>query len=757
MWTFHISIKNLAVWLFKAQLLLVGILTSSDALSQRRPFFNTSARVLGYEGNSIREEHPFSFLRNKSVLVTDAAKWHCERTIGQDEHERIYTFQLAAGAAAKSGVSVDFVFDDWDSDNYVIMPSAAYNGNRFDVLPYSYPPLFKPEDYNRDLPVTITDIPRLNKYDGPSRMDFNTGDLSTPAVGIYFPRTKSGIWILTEQATELGNNALIFRESEARDKATFTILAPGVREQYYSMARMSHSNETGVDFKQGDRVVVRYKVYTYKHLASPADLNNRFIDIRKSYGSSVYVNQLPFSKAFELMERQENEWWSSADSLYTLGGQALNLKWQLGWVGGLMVTLPLSEAGGDSSATRAFMNYHKIITQSQAKSGLFYGCGDGRVWCSDCFGNPHPDNLHLLRKNADALYFIYKYAYSRRYAQPEWQMPVAWKIPLRMQAEAFVKLWESAGQFGQFVDVESGEIVVGGSNSAVIAIGGLALASKFEGNPEYLEVAEEAARYYYNNYTKKGISCGGPGEILQNNDSESAFAMLESFMTLYEVTGEREWIRYAEDAAAFCATWMVTYDYSFPGSSLFGKLDMKTTGAVWANTQNKHGGPGICTASGDCLFKLYRATGNRKYLEMIYDVAHNIMQYISRDDRPIKDQQTGWINERVNLSDWEGKGGVGDIFHGNTWAQVSAMLTVAQIPGIYINPHSDVLVVFDHVHATLKDGLLTVTNPTHFDANVRVFLDTTPELAYPQGFISRCPKIYVKAGETKVFPVAGFR
>lgn len=448
------------------------------------------------------------------------------------------------------------------------------------------------------------------------------------------------------------------------------------------------------------------------------------------------------------MEKQENEWWSEADSIYTLGGEGWNMKWQLGWVGGCMVTLPLSETGSDLSAIRAFQNYHKIITKSQAKSGFYYSCGKGKEWCSDCFGNPHPDNLLLLRKNADALYFIYKYCFYQKTKNPNWQMPVEWRMPLQKFGNAFEKLWKANHQWGQFIDIETGQIVVGGSNSAVLAIAGLALASKYENKEAWLRVAEEAARYYYTHFTLNGISCGGPGEILQNNDSESAFAMLEAFVVLFEITGKREWLKYAEDAAAFCSTWMVSYDYEFPKASLFGELNMKTTGAVWASTQNKHGGPGICTASGDCLLKLYRATGKKYYLDMLYDVAHNIMQYIARADRPIKNQQVGWINERVNLSDWEGKNNVGNIFDGNTWAQVSAMLTVAEVPGIYIDYRKKELTVFDHVEGKLEGDRLIIKNPTQFDAAVRVFIDKNPSESYDRGFISTCPVVFVKAGQT---------
>ena len=32
--------------------------------------------------------------------------------------------------------------------------------------------------------------------------------------------------------------------------------------------------------------------------------------------------------------------------------------------------------------------------------------------------------------------------------------------------------------------------------------------------------------------------------------------------------------------------------------------------------------PGICTPSGDALFKIYRATGDRRYAELLRDIVH---------------------------------------------------------------------------------------------------------------------------------------
>jgi len=742
----------------KQSKLVFLLVFSCIGVSAQMSKFNVrlNSQIQYYDGSNTTETSEFKFKDHRSLLKKSNATWECDESnrLSNNCFDATYTFHLIKGNASAAGVAVNFSFDQWSKDNYVIMPAAVYNGNRFEVLKYGYPPLFKKEDYKVNMPVTITDVPRLNKYEGESRFDLNTGDLTTPAIGIYFPKTKKGIWILTEQATELGNSVLSLTENTDRSKAEFTISAPCVRKEIYGMTSLRKSDETGADWKPGDKATIRCKIFTFEHVNSPAELNNQFLAIRKSFGTTSFVNQLPFSEAFKLMEdQQNNEWWNEQQRIYTLGGESWNMKFQLGWVGGCMVTHPLSLIGQPLSQQRSRINLDRIITESQAKSGFYYSCGNGKDWCSDCFGSPHPDNLLLLRKDADALYYFYKYCSSNQALHPGWQMPAAWKAPLQKFSEAFATLWRKYGQFGQFIDIESGEIKVGGSNSAAMAIGGLALASQFENKPQLLQVAKEAARSYYKKYTQKGISCGGPSEILQNNDSESAFAILESFVTLYEVTGEKEWLKYAEDAAAFCSTWMVSYDYKFPANSLFGKLDMRTTGAVWASTQNKHGAPAICTASGDCLLKLYRATGNKRYLQMLKDVAHNVMQYISRADRPIAGLHSGWVNERVNLSDWEGKQQIGGIFNGNTWAQVGAMLTAAEVPGIYILPGKKELIVFDQVEATLKGNQLKIVNPTKFDAKIRIFIDTDASKPYSQGFISSCPQVSVKAGESEVFAI----
>ena len=113
-------------------------------------------------------------------------------------------FRLLEGSARETGVSLDLEFDQWSARNYVLLPGAVYNGNRFRSRRIPYPPMLDAADRRPDLPITINDIPRLNDSAGESRLEEFTGDLSTPAVGFYSPSKQRGFWLLTEQRTRLG-------------------------------------------------------------------------------------------------------------------------------------------------------------------------------------------------------------------------------------------------------------------------------------------------------------------------------------------------------------------------------------------------------------------------------------------------------------------------------------------------------------------------------------------------------------------------
>jgi hypothetical protein len=81
----------------------------------------------------------------------------------KDAIDGVITFKLVEGALSQGNMSVNMLFEDWSKDNYVLIPAAAYNGNRFKAVEMPYPPMLtKAEDIGVEIPTTITDVPRLN-------------------------------------------------------------------------------------------------------------------------------------------------------------------------------------------------------------------------------------------------------------------------------------------------------------------------------------------------------------------------------------------------------------------------------------------------------------------------------------------------------------------------------------------------------------------------------------------------------------------
>ena len=414
---------------------------------------------------------------------------------------------------------------------------------------------------------------------------------------------------------------------------------------------------------------------------------------------------LPPAEQFRIQRDKFNSMnWAPQGGFYaadTLGEPGRQI-WQPGWVGGAISSYALMKLGGPLEEERALATLAHLF-RTQAPSGFFYESGDetGRVSIR-MLNKPGSENWHLLRKSADCLYFIGKHFTLMHERSIE--IPREWIGKTKKLAGALVKLWDKYGQFGQFVDLQTGDILVGGSTGAAIAPAGLIWAAEFFKEPEYRNIAAAAAEQYYTRDALAGYTTGGPGEILQGPDSESAFALLESLTILYEDTKQPLWLSRAEYLAWLCSSWVVSYNYRFPPSSEFGRLGMKTTGAVFANVQNKHAAPGICTLSGDSLLKLYRWTGNPRYLELLKDIALGISQYMSTEDRPIyswdvpKDASLlgddqirvereklpqGFICERVNMSDWESERCIGGVFNGSCWCETSNLLTLAELPELF--------------------------------------------------------------------------
>ena len=715
----------------------------------------------------------------------------------------VCTFQIRKNLPDRSSLGLHFNFKNWSAKNYVFAPAALYNGNRFKSIHRPYPPMLTKEEAQRDRgqPV-ISDGPRWEEGRG-GCVQLNVGDLSIPCAGYYSAEQSVGYLLFFEQRSEVGNFGLTLRENAASQAMHLTLSAPCVRtpNKYSMCTTQVQSDDRGAVLRAGDCVTFTYTEYRFV-CNSVCEFLNCFFQYRHAAAlPQSHPNEVTWNYAFGLIEEKYNRRnWQADFGFYTSSEAASGIfrQWQTGWVGGAINTLPGLLIGCEETREKSRQTLDFVFRELQHPSGFLYGifC-DGKAYGDD----PEPENKQIVmsRKNTDALYYIAKLLLMMRgKGEP---IPESWWNGLKRLADAFVLFYEKNGEIGQFIDLEQLEPHVGGSASGGLVGAGLALCADLFDQSDYLQTAEKISGEYYHNYIAKGFSTGGPGEILSCPDSESAFALLESFVVLYRYTGRGEWLEYAQDTASLCASWCVGYDYAYQRDTQFFQRGTATTGAVWASVQNKHAAPGICTMSGESLLHLYRATGNVAYLELLRDIAHNITQYVSTPEKPMYASYVwhnrrahlhklairwyvkalavlsskskglkkllsplyhaiynpvGRINERVNLSDWDGTNNVGEVPIGSCWCEVSTMLTYLEIPAVYVQPDTGFCFAMDHIECSVQSKtdselVLALNNPTAQDAEYRLFVENDSDRAMPlrEPCMCRFQTVRVQAHGTK--------
>lgn len=580
---------------------------------------------------------------------------------------------------------VNIKIDNCDGNEYVLFPACCYDGNKFKSLRKAYSPVFEADECSIDMETVITDVPRLIK-DGSGKIEVTTGDLSVPCAGVWTPSKETCTFIYTIQNIDNKNLGLAY------EKGKFTITYPAKREYLYRWPVMMKNDEKYVDLPANIPYIKL--VATCKSIEEFYEI---FFKNRKIMGidDSLPVNISKSKQIAIQLDKFNSMNWYEEMGFY--GTNVINdgtgYAWGTGWCGGALISYGMMKLGGEVEYNRGIRTL-EFLFSIQGKYGLFYDrVGVNGEIVHTKHGRREDGHLTLTRRSADALYAIFKH-----FELMDSVTPTMIKGTRRC-ADAFVNLWDTYGQIGQHVDADTGEIVVGGSASGSLVPAALVSAFRYFNEEQYLEKAQEIGQYFYDNYLSKGYTNGGPGDILQGPDSESAFALLESYVELYDETRQQKWLEYAKFTAHLCSSWVVSYNYQFPKDSEFHKKDMKTIGTVFANVQNKHSAPGICTLSGNSLVKLARFANNEEYLQLYKEISTTISQYMSTNERPIyswdvpKDAAAlgqldikvapeklpqGFICERVNMSDWESHRCVGGVFNGSCWSEVSNLLTLAE-------------------------------------------------------------------------------
>jgi hypothetical protein len=576
-----------------------------------------------------------------------------------------------------------------DKTDYVFMPACIYNGNRFNSRFAGYPPKYRKDECKADLEPIITDVPRLNK-DGSGRIEITSGDLSTVCVGIFSRRYCKCFFIFSIQEINLINLGISYSTGK------LDISYPHYREETaYRWPRLVKPVDKPMDFRSGEEFEIPYRIIE-KDCASIEEFYQIFFENRKCMEMNrQYPEVLPFSEQKKIqLDKFKSNWYENPGFYGVVPiGDTGNI-WQPGWCGGSITLYCLLALGGREEEERALKTLDYLFT-TQQKSGLFYAnCSIDGLVHGKLEDGTVCDTI-ISRMACDILYYVistFKVMKKRNIA-----ISKKYIDGIRLLADRIVYIWEKYGQMGQLWDIYSGEIVVGGSSSASLAPKALIEAYTWFSDKRYFIVALDIGKYFYENFAAKGFTNGGPGDILQGIDSESCGAMLESMIAIYEATNDNIWLRRSQHLANMFSSWVVSYNYKFPEFSELHRLDKKTIGTVFANIQNKHSAPGACTLSMEAIYKIYTYTNSILYRDMFQEVAMTISQFMSTEKNPIyswdvpKDASlinddsiivereqlpSGYICERVNMSDWESYRCVGGVFNGSCWSEISNMLTI---------------------------------------------------------------------------------
>lgn len=698
-------------------------------------------------------------LVEKRIIDQTSENWEVRQELEtkKDGDATTYRFTFKAKRTMSDvGVAVAFDEYDWTSDNFVMIPAVVYNGNRQRIVNREYATGLDKSDYFRkDLALTSNPIPQLSpEYGSKSLLEVNVSNTSTPVLSYLNRRGATATFLFTDQGitwnNEIKDHAFIVEETPDRQVASFIISAPGVRERKPEFIGFSSSPDRGITVSKGDELSIRVTKIDFK-CQDIVTLYSRFMQERKRHLQETKPrNLVPMSQVLQFMTKNIDERYYMGQGVEFYCPE--NANWMsYGWVGGLMNTYPMLALGDPEHYRKVKNTFDFALPIGRGKSGYFYDVVEANKKVLYRDGAKENPGIGLTRKNADILFWMVKQFMLLEKQGKATAIADEWKVEIKRLADALVKTWKDEGTWGNYVDVESGKVAAYNTTGGAMAVGGLALASTYFKEPEYLKVAHEAAAYYYESFSLLGFTSGGCGDILQNADSETAIALTTSMMTLFETTGQEKYLEQTKQLADYTASWTVSFPYVLPSQTPLAKLGANLTGAVWASTQNKHGAPGFCTQSGDVLFKLYRATANKLYADFIRDVIHAHAEGI---------QPNGKITERLTYCDADSRGSRGD--GGQTgWNETNGAMMALEIPGIYVRKDLGTVYTFDHVEVKeikkTKTGMtITVFNPTPFDATITVLAEDKEQAAKPLGenaFLDWKQKVAVRSGQSATIKI----
>jgi hypothetical protein len=145
--------------------------------------------------------------------------------------------------------------------------------------------------------------------------------------------------------------------------------------------------------------------------------------------------------------------------------------------------------------------------------------------------------------------------------------------------------------FRKACDIQAARILADGwhpdSTSEGVLIAPLAEAAGLFDNPSYRKAAIKAAEHYGARHTSMREPYWGGTLDAHCEDKEGAYAALQGFLAVYELTNDRKYLDWAAHAADVVLSYVVMWDIDLPAGRL-RSLGLKTRGLSAVSPQNQH-------------------------------------------------------------------------------------------------------------------------------------------------------------------------
>lgn len=605
-----------------------------------------------------------------------------------------YALEMTASTTLTNIQWVQALWLELDWRSYVIAPGAMYQGNRFVVSPQPYCPFILTEGVTPYGPIVTVDVPRLTA-DKRYRTELAANALAIPVVGIYDPKRGSGFLVGMEIYGAWGVSGVNLTTLPG-EAVGVEICLPVRRSMRYAFCNWVETNERGMSLKAGETIKTRIHLLPVASKTIPAFVTHVAEYGYATRGTEARRMKLSFAEAAKLIEGKLNQYnWSETNGYYrsTMNPAGAGLPLQSGWVGGGATFSAMAASDDALSRTRGKRMMDFICRTGLSPSGYFNGGYDGTKWRSFSVKRVGCRTYSLIRRPLECTRDVLKTMELLR--QRGEAIDPVWEQAARSNLNAMVSTVARFGHLGYTVDFETGDVLWGDSACGAFGIEPLVRGTAWFNDPKYLETAKQLADYYVTRFVERGFTCGGVGDALMAVDSESNYALLAGLMKLHAATGDAKYLAWARETADLFATWVLCYDAQLPPDSPLGKLGIQARGAVFANIQNQHGAPGICTASGLALLELYQATGETRYLRMLEDIATCIPQMIVRPGQNWiwKNSPPGCLSERLMTADAMLPCGQTEAM--STWAEISMLLTISELPATFRDERRGVTANFE--------------------------------------------------------------